>query len=414
MKNIAVISKSDATGGGASRIAGGLVQLLNNDHKFEVHHWVGRPGINSDWYTFKLHGGQWLSLIQGALSIASRTIGLPDFITPELWIHLQRKTVDYDLYHFHDISFTFSPLALSWLVKRKPIIWTFHDCSPFTGGCIYPMDCKAHYDHCNNCPQLDLLPLGTSIDFTGYMQQYKRRLLQQWPIVPIFPSRWLATEAMKAVDFKITPVVIPNYVDTNIYKPLDRGIVKTILGLPQDRFIVLLTATNLSEARKGSNLAIEALKQMNPPPFVLAIGKSDKNQLDFFQGLSFYSTGYIYNDQLLAQYYAAADVFLFPTLADSFGCVAIETMACGTPAIAFATGGVPEIIEHNKTGWLAKTGDVQGLVDGLNYAVNNPKLLAAWRTAGLQKVQERYTKELFLAAHLKIYQKVLNNDYADL
>ncbi|OHX37128.1 hypothetical protein BJL95_20865 [Methylomonas sp. LWB] len=246
------------------------------------------------------------------------------------------------------------------------------------------------------------------------MQQYKRRLLQQWPIVPIFPSRWLATEAMKAVDFKITPVVIPNYVDTNIYKPLDRGIVKTILGLPQDRFIVLLTATNLSEARKGSNLAIEALKQMNPPPFVLAIGKSDKNQLDFFQGLSFYSTGYIYNDQLLAQYYAAADVFLFPTLADSFGCVAIETMACGTPAIAFATGGVPEIIEHNKTGWLAKTGDVQGLVDGLNYAVNNPKLLAAWRTAGLQKVQERYTKELFLAAHLKIYQKVLNNDYADL
>jgi glycosyltransferase involved in cell wall biosynthesis len=134
----------------------------------------------------------------------------------------------------------------------------------------------------------------------------------------------------------------------------------------------------------------------------------------FFQGLDVIVTGYIYNDQLLAQYYAAANIFLYPTLADSFGCVAIETMACGTPAIAFATGGVPEVIEHNKTGWLVKTGDVQGLVDGLHYVVNNPKLLEAWRTAGLQKVKARYTKELFLAAHLKIYQQVLNNTYADL
>ncbi|WP_082885573.1 MULTISPECIES: glycosyltransferase [Methylomonas] len=412
--NIAIVSKSDATGGGGSRLASGLVRLLNNNSEYAAHHWAGRPSINSDWYTYKLHGGQWLSLIQGACSITSRTIGLPDFLTPELLIHMSRKTVEYDLYHFHDISFTFSPLAISWLVKRKPIIWTFHDCSPFTGGCIYPMDCKAHYDHCNNCPQLNLLPLGTSIDLTGYMQQYKRRLLQQWPIVPIAPSRWLAEEAMKVIDFKITPLVIPNYVDTNIYKPLDRRILRTILNLPQDRFIVLLTATSLSEVRKGSHLAVEALKKINPSPFILAIGKLEQSHLILFQGLNVYNTGYIYNDQLLAQYYAAADVFLFPTLADNLPTVAIETMACGTPAIAFATGGVPEIIEHNKTGWLAKTGDVQGLVDGLNYAVNNPETLVIWRSIGLQIVKERYAKEMFLAAHLKIYQKVLNNDYADL
>lgn len=414
MKHIAVISKSDATGGGASRIAGGLVNFLNTSEFFEAHHWVGRPGVNSDWHTFKLHGGQWLSLIQGACSIASRSVGLPDFLTPEIFFHLLRKTVDYDLYHFHDISFTFSPLAISWLVRRKPVVWTFHDCSPFTGGCIYPMDCKALYDHCGKCPQLSLLPLGTSFDLTRYMQDYKRHLLHKSPIVPIFPSEWLAGEAKKVLEFRIPPVVISNYVDTNIFKPLDREEIRRILGLPLNQFIVLLTATSLSEPRKGTRFAIEALKQMTPRPFILAVGKFEVNPLSYFQGVDFLSTGYIYNDQLLSQYYAAADVFLFPTLADSFGCVAIETMACGTPTVAFATGGVPEIIEHRKTGWLAKTGDLDGLSKGLNFAANNPDTLREWRAAGISKVKRCYTKEIFIAAHERIYKKILNNDYADL
>jgi glycosyltransferase involved in cell wall biosynthesis len=411
---IAVISKSDATGGGASRIAAGLTQLLNNSQEFEAHHWVGRPGVNADWYTFKLHGGQWLSLLQGAFAMFSRVIGLPDFLTPELLIHLLRKRTSYSLYHFHDISFTFSPVSLKWLAKRKPAIWTFHDCSPFTGGCIAPMNCNALYSGCKHCPQLDKLPLGTSIDLTGYMQRYKLNLLNQLPVIPIMPSRWLAEQAKRIVNFKVEPVIIPNYVDLDIYKPLDKHTVRSILGVPPERFIVLLSATSLSDYHKGNHLAVNALKKSGINPFIIAVGKLEQHHKLFFQGLDVIVTGYIYNDQLLAQYYAAANIFLYPTLADSFGCVAIETMACGTPAIAFATGGVPEVIEHNKTGWLVKTGDVQGLVDGLHYVVNNPKLLEAWRTAGLQKVKARYTKELFLAAHLKIYQQVLNNTYADL
>ncbi|OAI07549.1 hypothetical protein A1332_08680 [Methylomonas methanica] len=216
---------------------------------------------------------------------------------------------------------------------------------------------------------------------------------------------------MRVIDFKIAPIVIPNYVDTNIYKPLDRKILRSILGLPQNQFIVLLTATSLSEVRKGSHLAVEAVRKIHPSPFILAIGKSEQNHSILFQGLNIYNTGYIYNDQLLAQYYAAADVFLFPTLADNLPTVAIETMACGTPAIAFATGGVPEIIEHGKTGWLAKTGDVQGLVDGLNYVIKRPDILNEWRIYGIDKVKERYTKEKFLAAHMRVYQNALNGDY---
>jgi len=413
-KKIAVIGKSDATGGGASRLAAGLTKMLNETIGYQAHHWVGRPGINADWYTFKLHGGQWLSQIEGMFSITSRAIGFPDFFTPEILIHLSRKETDYTLYHVHDISFTFSPIALKWLAKHKPVIWTFHDCSPFTGGCIAPMGCEALYTGCKSCPQLAKLPLGTTIDRTGTMQRYKINMLSQVPITAIMPSNWLLQEAKKLINFKNDPVIIPNYVDLAVYKPLDKTAIRNILGIPQDRFVVLLTATSLSDYHKGNHLAIEALEALDQNLYIIAIGKLEQDKKKFFRNLDVHATGYIYNDQLLAQYYAASDLFLFPTLADNLPTVVIETMACGTPTIAFATGGVPEIIEHGKTGWLVKTGDVRGLVDALHYVIDHPDILAAWRIAGLQCVKERYTKEQFLAAHLNIYQKVLNNDYADL
>ncbi|SJM94025.1 glycosyltransferase [Crenothrix polyspora] len=408
MSNIAIISKSDSTGGGASRIAASLARLLNDLPEYEAHHWVGRPGINADWFTYKLHGGQWLSLIQGVCAIGSRTIGLPDFLTPELFIHLQRKSVNYDLYHFHDISFTFSPIALKWLAMRKPIIWTMHDCSPFTGGCIAPLDCQAVYSGCNKCPQLNKLPLGTKIDFTGAMQNFKIKLLGDYPIVIIVPSQWLAKEAIKVVNFKVKPIVIPNFVDTAIFKPLDKNIVREILGLPKDRFIVLLTATNLSDKHKGNYYAVEALKQLKSKPLIIAIGKLDEHQNIFFKGLEVVTTGYIYNDQLLAQYYACANIFLYPTLADTFGCVAIEAMACGTPAIAFSTGGVPEIIDHDQNGWLVKPKDTQGLAAGLEIAINEPLRLKSWGKNARLKAEKHFNRDLFINRHLALYDKVLS------
>jgi len=406
---VAIISKSDSTGGGASRIASSLTQMLNQIPGIEAHHWAGLPGINADWYTFKLHGGRWLSLIQGVCSITSRAIGFPDFFTPELFIHLLSKKIDYDLYHFHDISFTFSPIALKWLCKRKPVIWTFHDCSPFTGGCISPMDCKALYTRCHYCPQLNRLPLGTKIDMTNFMQKYKKNMLANFPITPIMPSAWLRQECLKVVQPKIAPIVIPNFVDTDNFRLFNKTTIREILGLPKQKFIVLLSSTSINDERKGLEFALAALSKIYIKPFILAIGKIEKKAEEIFRGWDFYSTGYIYNDKLLAQYYAAADIFLFPTLADSFGLVAIETMACGTPCIAFATGGVPEIIDHDANGWLVKQKDVDGLAQGLKIAITEKNRLQKWVSYGLIKVQEKYNPQVFLDSHLELYSKAINH-----
>jgi len=406
---IAVVSKSDATGGGASRVAAGLVKLVNTETDYLAHHWVGYPGINADWFTFKLHGGRWLSLLQGAFSIASRAVGLPDFITPELVIHQLRKPVDYSLYHLHDISFTLSPFAISWLARRTPLVWTFHDCSPFTGGCITPYDCPMLHSGCRNCPQLPQLPLGTSVDCTGFMQRYKLRLLSRLPIRCIMPSHWLASKAQEVVSFKVPPVVVPNCVDLDVFRPLSKKSLREILGLPIDRFIVLISATCLNDYHKGNHLGLKALRALENKPLVLAVGKLTQRDRDMFEGLDVHVSGYIYNDQLLAQFYAAADVLLLPTLADNLPTIAIEAMACGTPVVAFATGGVPEIVDHNRTGWLTATGRVDGLIEGLHIAIRHPEVLNEWRHNGIGKVKNAFSKQRFLAAHLQIYQQALNH-----
>lgn len=404
---IAIISKSDETGGGASRIAAGLSRLLNDSEEFEAHHWVGLPGPNANWHTHKLHGGRWLSLVQGAFSVVSRAVGFPDFFTPELLIHLARKKVEYSLYHFHDISFTFSPLSMKWLAKRKPVLWTMHDCSPFTGGCIAPLGCEAFHTACKSCPQLSKLPLGTRLDFTGAMQAYKARMLRERHIKLVSPSRWLLEEANTSVRFDIQARHIPNYVDTDVFRPIRKDLARQVLGLPQDQFIVLLSATCIADTHKGGDYALDVLDNMPNKPFVVAIGKTDKEVERRLSHIPHHATGYIYNDRLLAQYYASADVFLFPTLADSFGLVAIETMACGTPTIAFKTGGVPEIIEHDRNGWLVDVGDVQGLVQAIELVQKEPDRLQRWSNSGLTKALKEYSPEKFLKSHLELYSKVL-------
>ena len=406
-KYIAIVSKTDKTGGGASRIASGLTDLLNTTEEFEAHHWVGLPGSNKNWYTEKLHGGRWLSLVQGAFAIGSRAIGFPDFLTPELFFHLANKKVNYSLYHFHDISLTFSPIALSWLSKHKPVVWTMHDCSPFTGGCIAPLDCIEFHSGCKSCPQLKQLPLGTKFDFTGIMQAYKAKMLSRQIISLISPSQWLIEESKAAHAFKIKPIYIPNYVNSEIFKPIDKSLVRRVLGLPEDRFIVLLSATGLADKHKGVDFAIEALEPFKNKIFVIGVGIIEKNIQERLKDFPCLLTGYIYNDLLLAQYYASSDLYVFPTLADSFGLVAIETMACGTPSIAFKTGGVPEIIEHNINGWLVKQKDIKGLVEGIQLVMREPERLARWSSNGLKKIMHEYSAEKFLSSHLKLYNSVI-------
>jgi glycosyltransferase involved in cell wall biosynthesis len=163
--------------------------------------------------------------------------------------------------------------------------------------------------------------------------------------------------------------------------------------LPLDRQVVLFVATDLAEERKGFHLLNQALKGLDDP-LLLAVASSGSAASSVEMRLLRTE-----DEWLLVDAYRAADVVALPTLADNLPNVVIESMACGKPCVAFATGGVPEAVQHLKTGYLVPTGDVSGLAKGLRAVLEDDELRArlgancrefAEREFSLERQTERY------------------------
>ena len=409
---IAVVSKADAAGGGASRVAEDLAVFLNEDTVYPAHHWIGYAGNEWRDHYRLMHGAHKLRFVQRAVSWFSLQAGFPDFFTPEMFIHYLKKADDYSLYHFHDISRTISPIALRWLARRKPVVWTFHDCSPFTGGCLYPMGCEAFTSRCGNCPQLHLWPLKTRIDATGWMQDYKRKTASAGLFVPVAPSNWMADEAYRSGMFRQRPTVIPYAVDSELFQALPKNPLRDELGLPRDRLLVFLSVHNLADERKGVADGIRAIAASGTDPLVIAMGTVEPASHKLFEGIDVRFMGYVSERSEMARFCAASDVLLFPTYADNLPNSVLEALACGTPTVGYATGGMPDMVEHEVNGWLAPTGDIEGLARGLREAWSDRERYRKWSVACREKAETEYSRARFVAAHTRLYESLLQGDHA--
>lgn len=403
---IAILSKADLTGGGASRMAEQLCGQLNAAG-YIAHHYLafkrseyisarklyGNPA--SEWRIIRLH--RWV-----------KRCGFPELIPWELFPLWRQGVLQYDLLHFHDLSSSISPLTVRYLARRVPTVWTFHDCSPFTGGCLFPEDCTKFHTHCSRCPQLGEWPLDTKRDFATLLQRIKRKTAQEGRFTPIVPSSWMVSQAMKSKFFAKPPSIVPNGIDMEVFKPFDKVAMRAKLGLPLDRFIVLLSAANLSSPRKGVRFAVEALKGVaERKPYVLLLGNGVKGIQGILFGLDYCDCSFVADDQKRAEYFAAADVLLCPSLAESFCLVVLEAMAVATPAISFATGGITDLILHEQTGYLVEPRNVEGLVTGLQLALTDG-CATEWGRNARKRAVDMFSKELFLAHHLRVYEQVIS------
>ncbi len=167
MRRIAIISKSDSTGGGASRVAEDLSAVMN-ERGHQAVHWCGR--LAEERAAARRAYGAGVRLAQEAL----RAVGLLELVPVELVRILARIRLGrYDVVHFHDLGDAFSPWTVRAVAALVPTVWTFHGCSPFTGGCLYPMDCARFVRGCGACPQLGEWPLGR-FDATATSARLKR------------------------------------------------------------------------------------------------------------------------------------------------------------------------------------------------------------------------------------------------
>jgi glycosyltransferase involved in cell wall biosynthesis len=273
---------------------------------------------------------------------------------------------DADVIHLHWVGgFLDYPAFFRWLPKDKPLVVTLHDMANFTGGCCFDLECGKFTESCGACPQL-----GSNKDGDLTRQIWRRKqnyysTLNAERVRLVSPCVWMANEAKRSPLFgRFEATVIPNGLDVEVYKPRDCRVSRELLGIPVEAKVVLFLADNISQYRKGSHVLARALEHLETSSevFLLSLGKDPIPELLRFRHAHFDD---ITNDRVLSYVYSAADVFVIPSLADNFPNTALESIACGTPVVGFGVGGVPELVRHGITGFVAQAGNAEELKDAV-------------------------------------------------
>ena len=254
----------------------------------------------------------------------------------------------------------------------KPIAWTLHDMWAITGGCHYNEHCRKFESECDHCPMLknDSLSNISLHQFKAKQKTYSDR------IHFICPSNWLAAETSKSALTKNNPVtVIPNTLDLSEFKPMDREQAKNYFGIQTDKKIILFVSMSLSDQRKGFEWFENAILGLEKSDTdwknkyeILAIGRAAAKPK--FETTIHY-TGRLNGSKAMANAYAAADVFVTPSQQDNLPNTVVESLACGTPVVAFQIGGMPDLIQHLHNGYLAKFQDLADLQNGIVHCLTN-------------------------------------------
>lgn len=297
------------------------------------------------------------------------------------------------------------------LRSGKPVIWTMHDLWPATGICHYARTCPAFRTACHNCP---LLPMhGSADDISHKVWERKRKLYHTSNIHFVACSRWLEGQAKQSALLSGQRVSsIPNPIDTHIFRPIDRREARMRAGLPAEGRIILFVSQKVTNERKGMPYFIEAVNHLAAEcpdikcdTSVAVLGGNAEEvcqQID----LPSYPLGYITDEHAIVSIYNSADVYVLPSLEDNLPNTIMEAMACGVPCVGFRVGGIPEMIDHRSTGYLANFKDAADLAEGIRWTLLEADSTAL-RQSALKKVAQHYSQQSVAMHYIEAYNELI-------
>lgn len=322
------------------------------------------------------------------------------------------QKIEFDILHLHWVNLHF--LDLCELVKiNKPIIWTLHDCWPFTGICHYFYACSKYMDACGECP---LLHSYRQNDLSNKIWKQKRSIYNQLDLHVVSPSNWLAREAKRSTLMSAFPVqVIPNPVDTNLFSPGELSDSCRALKLNDTKKYILFCAMNaIEDKNKGYRQLLDALVRLKIKTditgYELLIVGTEQPQTELSESMPVTYMQVINDESLMASVYRASTLTVVPSLSENFSNVILESHACGTPVVAFNIGGNSDIIEHKKTGYLAQAFKPDDFADGILWCLANNTFGALSKHAR-EKVLKNYTPEIIGMLYNKTYEFALNVEF---
>jgi glycosyltransferase involved in cell wall biosynthesis len=294
------------------------------------------------------------------------------------------------------------------LSVNVPIVWTLHDMWAFTGGCHYNNDCRRFEGSCGHCPSLRAPRLH---DRSWNLHQNKQKVFGRKNFTFVCPSRWLASEAKKSSLLQQHDVrVIPNGIDTEAFKPMPREKACEFFKLdPNQKYILFGAVQATRDPRKGFDLLLAALKYLEQEndrmTFTCLVFGSSSTHTPLSQKVAVKYLGAVNEDSQLALLYSLSSLFVCPSRQDNLPNTVVESLACGTPVVAFDIGGMKDLITHETNGFLAKPFDPEDLARGIKLLLKiaDP---SRYREASRVKATSTYSSSQMAHAYLQIFTEL--------
>jgi glycosyltransferase involved in cell wall biosynthesis len=294
---------------------------------------------------------------------------------------------------------------LSGLPQSIPVVVSLHEMSLFTGGCSYAYSCDHYLRRCGNCPQLknskadDYSAKGWKLRKDAYSYRNRDNL------VFVGNSNWttsLARQSSLLDGFNVELIHLG--LDIRLFSPVAREKAREVLKIPQFKRVVCFAAASVNDERKGMRYLVEAIQELPEKPFILSWGKQFPVALKEHQHLHL---GSIDNERLLALAYSAGDLFVMPSVEESFGQTAIEACACGIPVVGFDVGGIPDSVIHNKTGLLVPPGDSNALAQAIKLLLSDSQFCAFLGSNGRAHALANFSLSKNAEAYVRLFNKLI-------
>jgi len=368
-------------------------------------------------YSGRIRGAQriserWIPYLAAPMRWWAWWGGHEDFYFPGTGHLIDQAPFHPDVLHLHNLHGDYFDLReLPGLSHAVPTIITLHDAWMLAGHCSHSFACERWKTGCGVCPDLDISP-AIRRDASAFNWQRKKAIYRHSQLSVVCPSQWLADKVRQSILMEGVQhlEVINNGVNTSVFKPGDKAAAREILGWPQDAFVVLFAASGIKNniwkdyvtMRKAIRLAGERVCGRSMRFFAVGEAASDEQvgsvKIEFLP----------YRDAL-AECYQAADVYLHAAKAEAWGLVITEALACGTPAVATAVGGIPEQIVEGETGFLVPPGDALAMAECLIRLAQSSDLLHRMGAAAAKDAAERFSLERMVSGYDRLYQNMIES-----
>ena len=310
-----------------------------------------------------------------------------------------------DIVHLHNLhGGYFNPFSLALIAQTRPVVWTLHDMQALTGHCAHSFACQRWQTGCGRCPYLNVYP-ALERDTSDRLWADKRMIYAHSPVQLVVPSQWLAAKIPASILAGQDLAVIPNGVDTQVFKRHDKAAVRRRHGLPADAVLVGGAAFGgaLTNGWKGGIFALktlDALAARFPSARMVSIGASATGGPP-----NVIHIPPVDDEAVLAELLSALDIYLMTSIAENCPLVVLEAMACGVPVVAFATGGVPELVQDGRQGRVVAYLDADALVRAVVDLAADPQRCTAMGAAARRRAEAAYDHRCIARRYEIVYRR---------